>query len=202
MNDVTTATVEHGAEEVKRAGDVEVTDVDVPVFVRRERLHETGPFFRGDGGRSREQPRGFQDPVNAGGSAGDDVLVDHHERESPIAFERMTPGIDADLFLLVFGEPVVAGDPGIVFVDLAETMFPVVEFAGGDADPRKETTSGSAGLVAPVADVVDDAVTGVVRHPTAGQISPSSFFKRVCSSRSSAMTASLRASLASSFSIF
>jgi len=34
MNDEAAATVQDGAEEVKRAGDVEVADIDMPVFVR------------------------------------------------------------------------------------------------------------------------------------------------------------------------
>jgi hypothetical protein len=39
--------VEHGAEEVEGARDIEVGDVDVPVFVGMERLHEALSFFDG-----------------------------------------------------------------------------------------------------------------------------------------------------------
>ena len=101
----------------------------------------------------------------------------------------------------VVGEPVVAWHPGVVLVDLAEALFPVVELAGADADPGQEATGRDVGLVAPGADEIDDLVAGVVGDPAAGQSSPSSFFNRVCSSMSSAMTAFLRWSLASSCSI-
>ena len=48
MHDVAAVAVQHGAEVVKRAGDVEVRDVDLPMRVRRERLHEAVPFLDGD----------------------------------------------------------------------------------------------------------------------------------------------------------
>jgi hypothetical protein len=62
---------------------------------------------------------------------------------------------------------VVARDPGVVLVDLAETLDPVVVFAGADVDPRKEATDGDFRLVAPFADEIDDGVTGVVGNPAA-----------------------------------
>src|ERR1700722_3016564 len=47
--DEATGPVEDAAEEVKGAGNVEVTDVDVPVFVRHQRLHEARTLLRGRG---------------------------------------------------------------------------------------------------------------------------------------------------------
>ncbi len=45
VDDETTGAVENAAEEVECPGDVEVTDVDMPVLVGRERLHEAGAFL-------------------------------------------------------------------------------------------------------------------------------------------------------------
>jgi hypothetical protein len=70
-------------------------------------------------------------------------------------------------FFLVVGEPVVARHPGVVLVDLAEAMLPVVEFARADAEPGKEATDGDVRLVAPVADEIDEGIAGVVRDPAA-----------------------------------
>jgi hypothetical protein len=61
----------------------------------------------------------------------------------------------------------IAWHQGVVFVDLAEAFLPVVELAGGQADPGEEATSREAGLVAPVADEINDGVAGVVGNPTA-----------------------------------
>jgi hypothetical protein len=74
----------------------------------------------------------------------------------------------ADAFLLVVSEPVVARDAGVVFVDFAEAVFPVVELAGGESDPFEEATSREFGLVAPIANEVDDGVAGVVWGPAGG----------------------------------
>jgi len=63
---------------------------------------------------------------------------------------------------------VVAGHQGVVFVDLAETPLPVVELAGADAEPGDEATSRQFGLVAPVADEIDERVADVVGDPAAG----------------------------------
>ena len=39
--------VENAAQEVESAGNVEVADIDVPVLVRLEGLHEASAFFAG-----------------------------------------------------------------------------------------------------------------------------------------------------------
>ena len=62
----------------------------------------------------------------------------------------------------------VARDEGVVFVDESEALFPVVEFAGRDADPTLEAISRDVGLIAPEADEINDGVARVVRHPLAG----------------------------------
>jgi hypothetical protein len=55
-----------------------------------------------------------------------------------------------------------------VLVDLAEALLPVVELAGADAEPGDEATSRQFGLVAPVADEVDERVANIVGDPAAG----------------------------------
>ena len=197
VNDVSAAAVEDGAEEVESAGDIEVADIDVPVLVWLEGLDEAGPLLGGFGGLSREESVGFEDAIDAGRTAGGDVLVDHHEGESAITFEGMLAGEGADLVLFIVVEPVIAWDPGVVFVDFAETLLPVVELAGTDADPAEEARRGDVALLGPGADEIDEAITDVMGDPLAGQSSPRLFFSEVCSSMSSAMTSFLRWSLAS-----
>lgn len=97
-----------------------------------------------------------------------------------------------DRFLLLGFEPVIARDPGVVFVDFAIALLPVVELALGDVDPGDEAFDRDLGFVGPGLNEVDDLVAGVVGSPGAGQASPSSFFNWVCSSMSSAMTSFLR----------
>ena len=203
VNDEAAAAIEDRAEEVKGAADLNMTDIDVPVFwVKAKRLDEAGAFLGDVGRRPGQESGALEDAVHAGRAAGDLIGIEHHEGQPPIAFERVLASEDADFFFLVVGEPVVARHPGVVLVDLAEALLPVVELAGADVDPGQEATDGDVRLVAPGADEIDDSVTGVVGNPAAGQFSPRLFFNRTCSSISSPRTESLRWSLASSFSIF
>ena len=111
---------------------------------------------------------GLEDAIVTGGTAGDDIGIEHHERESSVTFERMGTGKDADSFFFIVGEPVVAWDPGIVFVNAAVSVPPVVKLAASDAEPDDEAGLGDLGLVSPGADEVDDGIAGVVGNPGAG----------------------------------
>src|SRR6185312_6491826 len=132
----------------------------------------------------------------AGGAAGDDVLVEHHEGQAAVALQR-EQGVEVEdgLSLLDF-EPVVARDPSVVLIGLAVAVLPRVPLAGGQAEPQQEAGDGDAGLVGPAVDEIDDAVAGVVGNPEAVQGPPSAFFSSTCSSISSDRTSCLRWSLA------
>ncbi len=125
-------------------------------------------------------------------TACNNIGIKHHERQASIAFERMKPIECADLFPLVIGQPMIARHQRIVLVDLAEALLPIVKLAGADADPADKTCFRNLGLAIPEVDEINNGITGIVRNPAAFQVSPSSFFKRTCSSISSASTASLR----------
>ena len=107
----------------------------------------------------------IEDAVDRGGTASDDVGIDHHEGQSSVTFERIGAGEGANALFFVVGEPMVAGDAGIVFIDFAEALCPVVVFAGGDGDPANEAMSRELGFVAPFADEVDDLIADVMGRP-------------------------------------
>src|SRR5207245_3965020 len=110
-------------------------DIDMPVLMGLQGLYEAGAFLGRDRRRPGQESRAFEDAIDAGRAASDDVGVEHHERQPPITFERMAAGEGADAFFFVFREPMLARHPGIVLVDLAETLLPIVELRGADADP-------------------------------------------------------------------
>jgi len=66
----------------------------------------------------------------------------------------------------------VARDPAIVFVHLAVARPPIVELAGGQAQPENESADGDLAGVAPAAHEIDHLVASVVGYPLAFQISP------------------------------
>ena len=119
-------------------------------------------------------------------------MVEHHEGESAVAFERELV-VEVDDGAAFPGlEPVVAGDEAVVFVGFAVAFAPVVILGAADAQPVDEPQGPkAAALAAPCVDEVDHLVSDVVRGPGIAQGSPRLFFKRTCSSMSSAR-ASLR----------
>src|SRR6266404_6267275 len=202
VDDEAAIAVEDGAQEIKGAGDVEVADVHMPLLVRLQRLDEAGAFL-GDVGRlAGQQAELFQDPIDAGRAAGDDVGIEHHDGHAAISFIVVRAGEVADAHDLVLGEPMIAWQPGVVLVDLAEALTPIFVLAAADADPGHETRDGDVGLVGPGADEIDDRVARVMGDPTFDQASPFLFFSSVRVSMSSAMTSFFFWSLASSLWIF
>src|SRR4029079_11742958 len=113
VDDETAVAIEDGAEEVKGAGDVEVTDIDMPVLVGLEGLDKAGAFL-GDGGRlPGQESGGLEDAVDAGRAAGGLSGVEHHEGQAAIAFEGVAAREGTDAYFFVVGEPMVAGHPGV-----------------------------------------------------------------------------------------
>ena len=86
------AAIEDAAEEVKGPGDVEVTDIDVPVLMRPQGLHKAGPLLGGRGRMPGQESRGLEDAIDAGRAACDDIGIEHHEREPAITFQRVLAG--------------------------------------------------------------------------------------------------------------
>lgn len=124
---------------------------------------------------SLDQSRIAEHAVDARRTDGDGVGVEHHEGQPPVALQEMARVELEDRRLLPGFEPAVAGDQGVVLVGRPVARPPIVELAGGDAEPADEPPDGYVGPLGPVADEVDDGVSGVVGNPDTGQSSLSSF---------------------------
>ena len=72
-----------------------------------------------------------------------------------------------DRFSFPVFEPVIAGDPSVVLVDLAVTLHPAVVLARADAEPADESADSDLGFLRPEGDEVDDRVASVVGDPPA-----------------------------------
>src|SRR5437773_4165607 len=104
----------------------------MPMFVGTQRLHESGPLL-GSGELSPVQPpRSLQYAIHGGWADGHHVIVEHHEGEPPVAFQRVAIVVVENRLLLPVLEPPVAWHLPIVFVGLSVAVLPVVELAGGE----------------------------------------------------------------------
>ena len=168
VDDETAVAIEDGAQEIKRACDVEVADIHVPLLVRHQGLDEASAFL-GDVGRlAGQESRLFEDAIDAGRAAGDDIGIEHHEGHTAITLQRILSGEVADAGELLFGEPMIAWHPGVMLIDFAEANDPVLVLAACDADPGHEARDRNLGFIRPGADEIDDLVARVVGDPAVG----------------------------------
>lgn len=188
VNDESAHAVKDGDQEVERALDVDVGDIDMPVLMGLEGLHESGSLQRRGVISPIEPSCRLEDAVDGGGTDGDDVVIEHHESEPAVAFQGMSVVVFEDGLPFPVFEPEIPRDQGIVFVDLAIAVFPLVELAGSQLEPVEQLFGRQFGTLGPVADVIDDLVARVVGNPTSFQSSPSSFFARTLASISSEIT--------------
>ena len=159
--------------------------------MRRQRLLEARALLRRLAVPLRQQSRLPQHPPDAGRTHRHDVGIQHHERQPPVAFQRVLQMEADDGLLLPILQPEIAGNPAVVLVHLAVAFPPVVELAGGDVEPPDEPPGADLGLLRPAPDEIHDLVPRIVRNPDPGQSSPSVFFSATCSAISSARTSSL-----------
>ena len=150
--------VQQAAQVVERASYVDVRDIDMPVFMGHQGLHEALALGGGLGRVPVEPASLLEDAVNAGRATDSDVGVDHHEGQAAVTLQgEECLEVEDGLTFLGF-EPVVTGDPGVVLVDLAVAVLPRVPLGGGQAEPEQEAGDGNAGFVGPAVDEIDDLV--------------------------------------------
>src|ERR1700682_5824511 len=190
VNDGSAGAVENRAEVVERAGDVEVGHVNMPVFMRSERLNEAGALLRRFEIPAVQQSGPGEDSIHARWAGRSDVLVDHHEGQTAIALERETLMEGNDGLALLVSKPMISRNEGVVFVGFAVPFAPCVELPPRDADPTDEAVGRDFRLLRPISDEVDDRVSCVMGNPATRQRSPSSFFRFTYSAEISAITPS------------
>ena len=192
MYDRPAAAIEYAAKKEECPANVDIRNVDVPVFVRTEWLLESGPLEGRFGVMPLHQSGFTEHSVNAGGTCRRHIGIEHHEGETAVTLNWVfVVELDDGLLFPVF-EPPVAGNPAVMFVDLAVTLSPVIELAQAKAQPLDEPLGRNLRSFRPIANVVDDLIASVMGNPGSSQSSPSTFFSLTCSSSNSATTSFLR----------
>src|SRR5215831_12991506 len=171
MNQETAVAIQDAAKVVERRANIQVGNIDMPVLVRLRRLFKPGPFLRRLPAPLPHQSRPTQHPPYASRTHGHDVVVQHHERQSPIAFQRILQVERNDRLLLPIVQPKVPGNPAVMLIHLAVPLAPAVELAGCNVEPPDETPRADLGLPRPAPDEIHDLVPRIVRNPGPGQSS-------------------------------
>ena len=165
MHDVTTEAVEHRNQKVKRAAQIQVRNVDMPMLVRFFRLIEACAFLGRLDVFAVKPASCFENSIRRTGTYGDDVRVEHHERQSPVTFQRMAIVEVDDRLLLPGFEPPVARNLAVVLVGFAVPFAPRVVLAAAQLQPEQQLFHRCLGTIRPVLQVVDDCVARIVGNP-------------------------------------
>src|ERR1022692_2051879 len=186
VDDQPAVAVQHAAQIVERAGDVDVAHVDMPMLMRLRWLFKAGAFLRWLPLPFPQQPRFPQYPPHARRTHRHDVGVQHHERQPPIALQRILQMEIDDCLLFPILEPKVPGNPTVVFVDASVAFSPIVELARTYAQPSDESSGADLTGLRPAPHEIHDLIPHIVRYPDPVQSSPSSFFNATYSPINSA----------------
>jgi hypothetical protein len=95
-------------------------------------------------------------------------LVEHHEREAPVALQWVVDAEPDDCLTLPFLKPEIARDWGIMLVDFSVPLGPVVELAFADRKPGDKARDRNFGSSAPQVGEIDDGVSRIMGNPDAG----------------------------------
>src|SRR5580704_8447962 len=157
--------VQHVTQVIKRARQVNVGNIDVPVLVRLQRLLKPRPFARGLALPSRQQSGLVQHPPYTRRTYRHHLRIQHHERQPPVAFHRILEVKTDDGFLFPRLQPEIAGDPTVVLVHSSVALPPVVELADPNPQPLRESSDADLGILRPTSDKIYHLIPHIMWHP-------------------------------------
>ena len=139
----------------------------MPVFVRTKRLHEAASFFTGLLIPPVQQPCLRKNSPCAGGAYRDDIAVQHHVGKPPISFKWIVNAKPDDGFPLPLFQPEITWDWRIVFIGLAITVQPRMEFALAYRQPFDKVLHRDSRFLTPCPGKINYGVSRIMGNPDA-----------------------------------
>ena len=129
MDDETSASIENAAQIIERAANVDIGNIHMPMVMGLERLHKAGTLEAFFSVPLLQQPRLAKNSPSTAGADGNDVLIEHHERQPPIPLKGIVHRKIDDGFPLPRFKPEIAGNQPIMFVGFAIPLDPCIKLA-------------------------------------------------------------------------
>ena len=136
MNDEATASIENTAQIIECATDVDIRNIHMPMVMGPEWLHKAGSLEAFLPVPLLQQPCLAKNSPGAAGADGNDVLIEHHERQPPIPLKGIVHRKIDDGFPLPRFKPEIAGNQPIMFVGFAIPLDPCIKLASGNGQPK------------------------------------------------------------------
>jgi hypothetical protein len=109
FTDVPAETVQDAAQVVERPADIQVGNIDVPVLMCCQPLHEARALLRWLPSPLRQESGLAEHSPNAGRADRHDVGIQHHERQPSVAFQRVLQVEPDDGLLFPLLQPEIPG---------------------------------------------------------------------------------------------
>jgi hypothetical protein len=168
VDDEAAASVKKAAQIVKRTTDVDIRYVHMPVLVRQKRLDKACALFADFLVPLIQKPGLRKNTPGAGRAYSNDILVQHHEREPPVAFQRVIVIKSDDGLPFPVFQPEIPRNGGIMLIGFAVPIDPCMKFALADRKPADEPLDRNAGFIVPGPGKVNYGVSGIMGNPDAG----------------------------------
>ncbi len=165
MDDETTAPIENAAQIIERAADVDIRNIHMPMVMRPERLHKAGALVAFLSVPFLQQPCLAKNSPGAAGTDGNDVLIQQHERQSPIPFKWIVDSKIDDRFSFPRFKPEITGDEPIMFVGFAVPLDPCIKLTPGNGQPGDDLLQGHFCFLAPILAEIDNGIACIMRNP-------------------------------------
>lgn len=166
MDNISAVTIEDAAQVIKRSANIQIRYINMPMLMRFLRPDKPIALAGEDGIPSFQQPGQAENPVDTAGTDSDHIGIQHHEGQASVALGWMKPIIINDHLFLPVLQPIITGDPMVVFVDFPVTTPPVIKLTGADLQPADKNTCGNISLSAPETDKINYLVARVVGNPS------------------------------------
>ncbi len=165
MHNVSTESIEHRYQEVKRPAGFDVADINMPLLVDFRWLNEACAFLAGGHDPTVQTPCILENSICGAWADGDYIVVKHHECQSSVAFEWVSVVEVKNRNLFPIFEPPVPGYFAVMAVDLSVAFEPCVILARGEFCPLEQVFAWQFGTLRPILHVVDDLVANVMGNP-------------------------------------
>ena len=129
VHDIAAIAVQDRAEVVKRATNVDIADIYMPVRMGFLRLPKALPFAVVFAVPFPKQSGVLEYAIDGTRTDSHDILIEHHESQAAVAVERMGLAVGDNRLLLPRLKPEITRDPAVVFIYHAVALLPVVELA-------------------------------------------------------------------------
>jgi len=108
------------------------------MLVRFQWLYEALALTGGSTKAILEQAGGFEHPVDSRGTDRHQVAVQHHERQAPVALQRILVEKGDNCLPLPIFNLMITRYQAVVLVKLAKALLPAPELARGKLNPFQE----------------------------------------------------------------